>query len=163
MKRKLKLVSMTLNTMEGASSSTSSATIQELQDRIKCLEEENSRLRSSIRNGSSGSNHRQSLESPTVEGKSVASSPSAENCASKAPDEKITLNANEGISRHQSSISAAKSSLTREQVERYSRQLLLSDGFGVKGQLKLLSSSVLIVGAGGIGSTGTFHFLVAYL
>jgi adenylyltransferase/sulfurtransferase len=43
--------------------------------------------------------------------------------------------------------------LSRDQVERYSRQLLLQDGFGVEGQLKLLSSSVLIVGAGGIGST----------
>ena len=38
-------------------------------------------------------------------------------------------------------------------VERYSRQLLISGGFGVQGQLKLLSSSVLIIGAGGIGST----------
>lgn len=44
--------------------------------------------------------------------------------------------------------------LSRDQIERYSRQLLLQDGFGVQGQLKLLSSSVLIVGAGGIGSTG---------
>ena len=38
-------------------------------------------------------------------------------------------------------------------IERYSRQLLLHDGFGVLGQHKLLSSSVLVVGAGGIGST----------
>lgn len=44
--------------------------------------------------------------------------------------------------------------LSRDQIERYSRQLLLEEGFGVKGQLKLLSSSVMIVGAGGIGSTG---------
>ena len=36
---------------------------------------------------------------------------------------------------------------------RYYRQLLLLDGFGVLGQRKLLSSSVLVVGAGGIGST----------
>jgi adenylyltransferase and sulfurtransferase len=43
--------------------------------------------------------------------------------------------------------------LTMDQVVRYSRQLLLQDGFGVKGQCKLLSSSVLVVGAGGIGST----------
>ena len=35
---------------------------------------------------------------------------------------------------------------------RYSHQLLISDGFGVLGQRKLLSSSVLVVGAGGIGS-----------
>lgn len=43
--------------------------------------------------------------------------------------------------------------LTMDQVVRYSRQLLLQDGFGVQGQCKLLSSSVLVVGAGGIGST----------
>ena len=43
--------------------------------------------------------------------------------------------------------------LSHDQVERYSRQLLLQEGFGVPGQCKLLSSSVLVVGAGGIGST----------
>lgn len=46
------------------------------------------------------------------------------------------------------------SELSIDQIERYSRQLLLQNGFGVKGQCKLLSSSVLVVGAGGIGSTG---------
>lgn len=46
--------------------------------------------------------------------------------------------------------------LSAEQIERYSRQLLLNDGFGVQGQRKLLSSSVLVIGAGGIGSTGKF-------
>ena len=45
------------------------------------------------------------------------------------------------------------SQLTPQHIERYSRQLLLQDGFGVEGQCKLLSSSVLVVGAGGIGST----------
>jgi hypothetical protein len=44
--------------------------------------------------------------------------------------------------------------LSREHIERYSRQLLLNDGFGVEGQRKLLSSSVLVIGAGGIGSSG---------
>lgn len=43
--------------------------------------------------------------------------------------------------------------LSVDNIVRYSRQLLLQDGFGVEGQLKLLSSSVLVVGAGGIGST----------
>jgi adenylyltransferase/sulfurtransferase len=51
--------------------------------------------------------------------------------------------------------------LTKDQIERYSRQLLLSDGFGVSGQLKLLSSSVLVVGAGGIGSTVLFYLAAA--
>jgi adenylyltransferase and sulfurtransferase len=45
------------------------------------------------------------------------------------------------------------SGLSRDDIERYSRQLLLSDGFGVAGQLQLQQSSVLVVGAGGIGST----------
>lgn len=45
------------------------------------------------------------------------------------------------------------SCLTREEIGRYSRQLLLEDGFGVVGQIKLKLSSVLVVGAGGIGST----------
>ena len=40
-----------------------------------------------------------------------------------------------------------------DQISRYSRQLLLLDGFGVLGQRKLLSSSVLVVRAGGIGSS----------
>jgi hypothetical protein len=44
--------------------------------------------------------------------------------------------------------------LRPDQIERYSRQLLIHGGFGVEGQVKLLKSSVLVVGAGGIGSTG---------
>jgi septal ring factor EnvC (AmiA/AmiB activator) len=48
------------------------------------------------------------------------------------------------------------SELSREHIERYSRQLLLNDGFGVEGQRKLLASSVLVTGAGGIGSSGTY-------
>lgn len=43
--------------------------------------------------------------------------------------------------------------LTPAHIERYSRQLLLHEGFGVAGQHTLLSSSVLVIGAGGIGST----------
>jgi len=44
-------------------------------------------------------------------------------------------------------------SLAPHQVSRYSRQLLLSDGFGVTGQKQLLSSSILVISAGGIGSS----------
>ena len=77
------------------------------------------------------------------------------------------------------SVKGLVASLTSDQIARYSRQLLLSDGFGVQGQRKLLSSSVLgerilydtrmcvlaltnsnpyhiknkVIGAGGIGST----------
>jgi len=44
-----------------------------------------------------------------------------------------------------------KGTMTAEQVNRYSRQLLLTE-VGEQGQLKLLRSRVLLVGAGGLGS-----------
>ena len=59
----------------------------------------------------------------------------------------------EGMSDNTSETSTSE--LCRENIERYSRQLLLNDGFGVEGQRKLLASSVLVIGAGGIGSTGS--------
>ena len=40
---------------------------------------------------------------------------------------------------------------TKKQIERYSRQIILKK-IGVIGQKKLLKSSVLIVGTGGLGS-----------
>ena len=40
---------------------------------------------------------------------------------------------------------------TKKQIDRYSRQIILKK-IGVVGQKKLLKSSVLIVGAGGLGS-----------
>ncbi|URE39854.1 hypothetical protein MUK42_06135 [Musa troglodytarum] len=43
------------------------------------------------------------------------------------------------------------SGLSPEMIHRYSRHLLLPD-FGVEGQLKLSKSSILVVGAGGLGS-----------
>ena len=52
-------------------------------------------------------------------------------------------------------------SLQPDQITRYSRQLLLNDGFGVSGQTKLLSSSILVVGAGGIGSTVLLYLAAA--
>ena len=48
---------------------------------------------------------------------------------------------------------ARVATLSTDQIARYSRQLLLSEGWGVSGQQKLLSSRVLVIGAGGIGST----------
>ena len=40
---------------------------------------------------------------------------------------------------------------TKKQIERYSRQIILKK-IGIIGQKKLLKSSVLIIGAGGLGS-----------
>lgn len=46
--------------------------------------------------------------------------------------------------------------LTEEQIERYSRNIILKE-VGGKGQEKLLSSSVLIIGAGGLGSPAALY------
>jgi molybdopterin/thiamine biosynthesis adenylyltransferase len=44
-----------------------------------------------------------------------------------------------------------KASLNKKIIERYSRQIVLKD-IGILGQKKILSSKVLIIGAGGLGS-----------
>ena len=41
---------------------------------------------------------------------------------------------------------------TNEQMERYSRHIILQE-VGVKGQKKLLNGKVLIIGAGGLGGS----------
>jgi molybdopterin-synthase adenylyltransferase len=50
--------------------------------------------------------------------------------------------------------------LTEEQIERYSRHIILSD-VGGKGQQKLLQSKVLLVGAGGLGSPAGLYLAAA--
>ena len=49
---------------------------------------------------------------------------------------------------------------TNEQLERYSRHIILSE-VGVKGQKKLLNSKVLIVGAGGLGAPVALYLAAA--
>ncbi len=49
---------------------------------------------------------------------------------------------------------------TEEQLDRYSRHILLKD-VGIKGQSKLLKARVLIVGAGGLGSPAAFYLAAA--
>jgi molybdopterin/thiamine biosynthesis adenylyltransferase len=49
---------------------------------------------------------------------------------------------------------------TEEQMERYSRHILLDD-VGVEGQEKLLQAKVLIVGAGGLGSPAALYLAAA--
>ncbi len=102
--------------------------IEELRERIRLLEEENARLRSS-----------------KEKEKNAVNSSGAGNASGSAILETSGNSSFVGL-------------LEPDQIERYSRQLLLHKGFGVEGQSKLLKSSVLVVGAGGIGSTGeTVH------
>ena len=49
---------------------------------------------------------------------------------------------------------------TNEQLERYSRHIILKE-VGAKGQKKLLNSSVLIIGAGGLGAPAALYLAAA--
>jgi sulfur-carrier protein adenylyltransferase/sulfurtransferase len=55
---------------------------------------------------------------------------------------------------------ATPEGLSKEQRLRYSRHTLLPE-FGVEGQLKLLSSRVLLIGAGGLGSPAALYLAAA--
>ncbi|HOK40766.1 MAG TPA: HesA/MoeB/ThiF family protein [bacterium] len=49
---------------------------------------------------------------------------------------------------------------TEEQIERYSRQIILNE-IGGNGQQKLLNSKVLIIGCGGLGSPAAYYLAAA--
>ncbi|MDO5546281.1 MAG: molybdopterin-synthase adenylyltransferase MoeB [Eubacteriales bacterium] len=49
---------------------------------------------------------------------------------------------------------------TNEQIERYSRHIILKE-VGVKGQKKLLNAKVLIIGAGGLGAPAALYLAAA--
>lgn len=49
---------------------------------------------------------------------------------------------------------------TNEQLERYSRHIILKE-IGVKGQKKLINGSVLIIGAGGLGAPAAMYLAAA--
>lgn len=50
--------------------------------------------------------------------------------------------------------------MTREQIERYARHIVMKD-VGVSGQEKLLNARVLIIGAGGLGSPAAMYLAAA--
>ena len=50
--------------------------------------------------------------------------------------------------------------MTDEQIERYSRHIILNE-VGVKGQKKLLNGKVLIIGAGGLGAPAAMYLAAA--
>jgi molybdopterin/thiamine biosynthesis adenylyltransferase len=52
------------------------------------------------------------------------------------------------------------SRLTTEQIERYSRQIMVPD-LGGKGQIRLRQGRVLVVGAGGLGTPAAFYLAAA--
>lgn len=62
--------------------------------------------------------------------------------------------------RSASSSSLCGSKLTNDEIERYSRHLVLSD-VGMKGQQALKDASVLVVGAGGLGSPCLLYLAAA--
>ena len=49
---------------------------------------------------------------------------------------------------------------SEEQIERYSRHIILPE-VGGEGQSRLLESKVLLVGAGGLGSPAAFYLAAA--
>ena len=50
--------------------------------------------------------------------------------------------------------------LSSEQLERYSRHIILKE-VGLRGQKKLLNAKVLIIGAGGLGSPAAMYLAAA--
>lgn len=64
---------------------------------------------------------------------------------------------NNACSKQSDETSFLQLQLTSSDILRYSRQLLLNDGWGMKGQTRLKASKVLVVGAGGIGSSALLY------
>jgi len=56
--------------------------------------------------------------------------------------------------------SMIKTEFTDSEIERYARHIILK-GIGIEGQLKLLNSKVLIIGAGGLGSPAALYLAAA--
>mmetsp|Transcript_19533 Transcript_19533/g.32015 ORF Transcript_19533/g.32015 Transcript_19533/m.32015 type:complete len:454 (-) Transcript_19533:620-1981(-) len=67
-----------------------------------------------------------------------------------------TRSSNDDIRDSEPSSQKSNASFTKRQVARYSRQLLMPD-IGVQGQKRLAAASVLLVGAGGLGSSAAMY------
>src|SRR5690606_30133931 len=50
--------------------------------------------------------------------------------------------------------------MSNEQLDRYSRQIILKE-IGIEGQRRLLNAKVLVVGAGGLGSPASIYLAAA--
>lgn len=110
--------------------------LEELRRRIQELENENARLKK---------------ETAATTKKSNEESHDKEKNGERSDNTNTMNNEDNVVFEHQALLPSE--GLSSIHIERYSRQLLLRNGFGVQGQRKLLTSSVLVVGAGGIGST----------
>ncbi|KXJ19846.1 Adenylyltransferase and sulfurtransferase MOCS3 [Exaiptasia diaphana] len=75
-------------------------------------------------------------------------------------DLKSKLREKENICQRYHQYSKLQTRLTKNEIARYSRQLILPE-IGVQGQFKLKKSSVLIVGAGGLGCPSSLHLAAA--
>lgn len=69
----------------------------------------------------------------------------------------VSMNEEKRVSR---SDPPAAMSFDKEEIERYDRQLVLPE-IGIEGQRRLKAASVLIVGAGGLGSAAALHLAAA--
>ncbi|KAJ3086830.1 hypothetical protein HK100_008560 [Physocladia obscura] len=65
-----------------------------------------------------------------------------------------------GLSHQEHHLHDHRSELTRPEIERFSRQLLLPE-IATEGQIKLRNAKVLIVGAGGLGSPAALYLAAA--
>ena len=59
-----------------------------------------------------------------------------------------------------SNIEDKSNKISKEEIERYSRQMMLPD-IGLKGQNLIKSAKVLVIGAGGIGSSTLLYLAAA--
>lgn len=65
-----------------------------------------------------------------------------------------------GNTPHPSDAPTSRWTASNEQLERYSRHIILKE-IGVKGQKKLLNAKVLIIGAGGLGAPAAMYLAAA--